>query len=347
MTQALPTTRDETWRYSDLRALKAAVALPATPRIPSPAAPLAAGPNLLDAAVADAPAALALVTLAQRHGASAEPQLLGPGLITLAIDAPAGQAVHARQTLRVPAGVTATLIEPLSGAGWLNLVRDIVLEPGARLHHVLRQECDADATLTVTLGVDLAAGAHYQAFVLNAGAHFARVELRAALTGAGAHVAIDGVQLGDQRQTLEIITALDHRAAGTTGRQAVKSVLGGQATGSYLGKVRVAPGAQQTDSEQSAKALLLKRTATVNTKPELEIHADDVKCAHGATVGELDKAALFYLESRGLSPAEARMLLTEAFVADLVETIADAATRSDIAARTTARLQAMLGGAPA
>jgi Fe-S cluster assembly protein SufD len=99
----------------------------------------------------------------------------------------------------------------------------------------------------------------------------------------------------------------------------VRTVVGGKATGSYLGKVAVARGAQKTDAAQSVKAMLLDRTATANAKPELEIFADDVKCAHGATVGELDQAALFYLASRGLPPAEAKQLLLQAFVAGVFE----------------------------
>ena len=103
----------------------------------------------------------------------------------------------------------------------------------------------------------------------------------------------------------------------------MRSVLGGKAVGSYLGKVEVARGAQQTDGEQSVKAMLLDRGATANCKPELEIFADDVKCAHGATVGELDKMALFYLRSRGVSEEEAKALLTQAFVADAIDRIGE------------------------
>ena len=108
----------------------------------------------------------------------------------------------------------------------------------------------------------------------------------------------------------------------------VRSVLGGKATGSYLGKVAVARDAQKTDASQSVKAMLLTRTATANAKPELEIFADDVKCAHGATVGELDAMALFYLESRGVGPAEARALLTRAFVADALARIGEERVRA-------------------
>jgi Fe-S cluster assembly protein SufD len=111
-----------------------------------------------------------------------------------------------------------------------------------------------------------------------------------------------------------------HAGIGGRSRQTIRSVLNGKAAGSYLGKVEVARGAQQTDAEQSVKAMLLDRGATANCKPELEIFADDVKCAHGASVGELDAAQLFYAESRGLDPASARALLLEGFVMGLWDT---------------------------
>jgi len=109
-------------------------------------------------------------------------------------------------------------------------------------------------------------------------------------------------------------------------------VLGGKAVGSYLGKVEVARGAQQTDGEQSVKAMLLDRGATANCKPELEIYADDVKCAHGASVGELDPVQMFYAQSRGLDPASARALLLEGFIMGLWDAVSDEGQRETIRA---------------
>ena len=133
----------------------------------------------------------------------------------------------------------------------------------------------------------------------------------------GASFELFGANIGGGLSTNEIVTTLRHVGAGACSRQVVRSVLGGTATGSYLGKVEVARGAQQTDAEQSVKAILLSRGATANCKPELEIFADDVKCAHGASVGELDEMQLFYAESRGLDPASARTLLLQGFVMGL------------------------------
>ena len=166
--------------------------------------------------------------------------------------------------------------------------------------------------------VTLSAGARMHFHVLNASAGYGRIALDVTLHD-GAHFEFGAVQIGGGSANLEIVTTVRHIEPNATSNQTVRSVLGGTATGSYLGKVAVARDAQKTDSVQSVKAMLLTRTATANAKPELEIYADDVKCAHGATVGELDKNALFYLAARGLPPAEAQTLLLQAFVAEVFE----------------------------
>jgi Fe-S cluster assembly protein SufD len=152
--------------------------------------------------------------------------------------------------------------------------------------------------------------------VLNIADRYGRVSLDVTL-GEGADFALNAVQIGGGDATVEIVTTLRHIAPGATSRQTVRSVLGGRATGSYLGKVAVSRGADGTDSEQSVRAMLLDRTATANAKPELEIYADDVKCAHGCAIGELDPAGLFYLQARGLPRAEAKRLMLQAFVAEV------------------------------
>ena len=164
--------------------------------------------------------------------------------------------------------------------------------------------------------VTLGAGARCAFHVLNAGAGYGRVALDVMLHD-GAHFEFGAVQVGGGEANLEIVTTVRHVEPNATSRQVVRSVLGGAATGSYLGKVAVSRGADGTDSEQSVRAMLLDRTATANAKPELEIYADDVKCAHGAAIGELDAQALFYLAQRGLPPMEARTLLLQAFVAEV------------------------------
>jgi Fe-S cluster assembly protein SufD len=162
----------------------------------------------------------------------------------------------------------------------------------------------------------LGQGAKARIFALNAAPVFGRIELEVSLD-EGAEFELFGANIGTGLSTNEIVTNVKHVGVGGRSRQTIRAVLNGTAVGSYLGKVEVARGAQQTDAEQSVKAMLLDRGATANCKPELEIFADDVKCAHGATVGELDAMQLFYAESRGLDPASARALLLEGFVMGL------------------------------
>jgi Fe-S cluster assembly protein SufD len=173
-------------------------------------------------------------------------------------------------------------------------------------------------------------GAKARLFMLNTAPVYGRVEIEVSLA-EGANFELFGANIGTGLSTNEIVTNVKHLGEGGRSRQTIRSVLNGKAVGSYLGKVEVARGAQQTDAEQSVKAMLLDRGATANCKPELEIFADDVKCAHGASVGELDAMQLFYAESRGLDPASARALLLEGFVMGLWDSAKDADAISDAA----------------
>lgn len=189
--------------------------------------------------------------------------------------------------------------------------------------------------------VTLEAGAALAFHIINSGGAYGRVALDVTLH-AGAQFDLGGIIIAGGEQVLEIVTTVRHAGPGAVSRQVVRCVAGGSASATYLGKVAVAREGQQTDAAQSFKALLLDRGATANAKPELEIFADDVKCAHGATVGELDKAALFYLESRGVPPGQARGLLMRAFLSDALESIADDNVRDAAEARVTALLEAVL-----
>ncbi len=165
------------------------------------------------------------------------------------------------------------------------------------------------------LAIVLEAGAEFDLRILNAGGGYGRIALRVTLH-EGARFTLGAAQLGAGEQRLELITEVTHAAPDAVSRQVVRSVLAGHATGTYLGKVAVARGSNGTDSEQSVRAMLLSRTATANAKPELEIYADDVKCAHGCAVGELDANGLFYMASRGIAPPEAKKLMLQAFIAE-------------------------------
>lgn len=178
------------------------------------------------------------------------------------------------------------------------------------------------------LEIDLAAGAQFDLRVLLAGTGSARVSVRVVL-GEGARFHLGAAQLAGGAATAEIVTHVTHSAPGAVSRQVVRSVAGGTASANYLGKVLVAKGADGTDGEQSVRAMLLDRTASANARPELEIHADDVKCAHGCAVGELDANGLFYMASRGLPPAEAKRLMLQAFIAEAFVGAPDQAALQD------------------
>ena len=166
------------------------------------------------------------------------------------------------------------------------------------------------------VAMTLHADASASLFALNTAAHYGRIEIDVSLH-EGAHFSLHAANIGGGSSNLEIVTVVRHLEPSATSRQMVRSVLGGKAVGSYLGKVAVSRDAQHSDSVQSVKAMLLNRGASANAKPELEIYADDVKCAHGASVGELDREQLFYAAARGLDPASARALLLDGFVGGL------------------------------
>lgn len=187
--------------------------------------------------------------------------------------------------------------------------------------------------------ITLEAAARLTFHIINCGGAYGRVALDVALHD-GASFELGGIIIAGGEQVLEIVTTVRHLGPGASSRQVIRCVAGGTATATYLGKVAVARAGQKTDAVQSFKALLLARGATANAKPELEIFADDVKCAHGATVGELDKTALFYLESRGIPPVQAQALLTRAFLSDALVSITDDAEREAAEARVTALLGA-------
>ncbi|MEN9926844.1 MAG: hypothetical protein RL268_2970 [Pseudomonadota bacterium] len=200
-------------------------------------------------------------------------------------------------------------LEPL----WPIAPERIVL--GAGEQGVLAVLHTGNSPVARDLEIVLGDGAEYALHLLDAGESYGRFAVRVTL-GAGAEFTFGAAQLAGAGQTLEIVTEVTHAAPDAVSRQVVRSVASARSTVNYLGKVLVAKGADGTDGEQSVRAMLLDRTATANARPELEIYADDVKCAHGCAVGELDAQALFYMAQRGLPPQEAKKLMLQAFVAE-------------------------------
>ena len=165
------------------------------------------------------------------------------------------------------------------------------------------------------------AGARYDNYVVSVGSGLGRNRVTANLAGEGAHCTLDGAYAARGRQHLDHTSKIVHAVADTTSRQVYKGVIDDKARGVFQGHIVVAEDAQRADGNQLNRALMLSDTAEIDSKPMLEIYADDVQCSHGATAGDLDENQLFYLHSRGIPPAEARRLLVEAFLAETIENI--------------------------
>ena len=187
----------------------------------------------------------------------------------------------------------------------------------------------SDAPEVLRMRVRLGEGARAAFFVTNRGGDYTRVELEVHLA-RGAHFEFGGVTIGGGDATREFVTQVVHAEPEATSNQTIRAVHWDTGTGNFLGEIKVARHAQKTDAAQDFKGLLLEAGASANAVPQLEIFADDVKCAHGATVGELDEAARFYMMARGVDPATAQRLLVQAFIGDAFVSLEDEAERETL-----------------
>jgi len=229
-------------------------------------------------------------------------------------------------------GASGTLLESHIAAGdgvyFSNGVTEIALERGTALrHYTLQNEHPSAFHLATVKGV-FADGAQYESFVLQLGGRLARHEIHARLDGRRIECRLNGAYLLRGEQHADNTTVIEHTAPECLSRELYKGVLDGMARGVFQGKILVHREAQKTDGHQLNKALLLSRGAEIDSKPELEIYADDVKCGHGATAGEIDDDALFYLQSRGIDAETARGLLVDAFVGEAIEQIGHEASQA-------------------
>jgi len=234
-------------------------------------------------------------------------------------------ASYPRCLLVAESGSTVTVVEDYVAlqeeAYFTNAVTEIALADNARVNHIRVQRDSGPAFHIANCAVSLAHASRYQSVSVALGARISRYNLNVLQAAEGAECAIDGLALIAERQLADTHTCIDHAKPHGTSRQLHKCIVGGAAHAVFNGKIVVRPGAQLTDSSQSSRNLLLTGKARVDTKPQLEIFADDVKCAHGATVGQLDNEEVFYLKSRGLSDVAARNLLTYAFGAEIIDRI--------------------------
>lgn len=242
-----------------------------------------------------------------------------------------GIASHPRVVLIAEPGSAVTLIEEYvalhDGASFTNTVAEVVVGAGAQVEHVRVQREARQAFHLGRCAVSLAQDSRYHSVSVALGAKMSRLGLDVRQIGAGTDCALDGLALIGERQVADTHSFIDHAEPHGKSRQLHKCIVDGAAHAVFRGKVMVRPGAQRTDSAQSSRNLLLSSRAAVDTLPQLEIFADDVKCTHGATVGELDSEEVFYLRSRGLSETAARKLLTYAFGAEIIDRIPVASLR--------------------
>jgi len=194
---------------------------------------------------------------------------------------------------------------------------------------------------TDRLRVHVGKGGRFEAFVTIAGGHYQRVEIEVTLE-EGAHFEFGGVTIGGGDKVQEFVTRTIHAHPHATSNQVVRAVQWDHSTGNFLGRIEVARDAQKTDAAQNFRAILLNRGASANTKPELEIFADDVLCAHGAAIGQLDEMARYYMASRGIAPDVAKRLLIQAFIGDAFVAVDDDATRDRMLDETLAFLEGTL-----
>jgi Fe-S cluster assembly protein SufD len=258
-------------------------------------------------------------------------------------------AAQPRIVIELEPGAHATFVQHfVDGAadsrGWSNSVTQLKLRAGSRLGFYRLQRHASGVAHTSLFSAELDESAELTAGYFDLGARLVRNDIEIVLRGAGASTALFGLLLAGRGQHVDDHTLIRHAAGATVSSESFRGIIGERGRGVFNGKVVVEPGCQRIDARQSNDTLLLGEHAEIDTKPELEIYANDVKCSHGSTVGELDSEQLFYLRARGLADVEARRLLTAAFATTIVEQIPDADLRESTLAQVTTRLAALTEG---
>ncbi|HJS46501.1 MAG TPA: Fe-S cluster assembly protein SufD, partial [Gemmatimonadales bacterium] len=258
-----------------------------------------------------------------------------------------GAMIHARNLVLLERQAAATLVESFVSLAdvpaFTNAVSEVRVGDGARLAHVKIQRQGERAFHVDTTQADQGRDSTWDSFSFAIGGALARTNLYTRLSGAGSHVTLDGLYILHGTQHVDHQTRVEHIAPNCTSWEVYKGILDGASHGVFNGKVYVRPEAQKTDGKQTNNNLVLSDRAKVDTKPQLEIFADDVKCTHGATVGRLDEGALFYLRSRGLPPAEARRTLTWGFASDVLQNVASVPVREHLLRLAKERLEEAAG----
>ncbi len=356
----LPDTRSEEWRYTSLAALAAhdfALADAPAPRVRADGAEIFS----LRESPAAAPALGSLIDLKRHPLAALATALLEDGVvirtaanadvgapISLAVAAP----VRERPALSVPrfrieaarGSRVAVLLDHSSaaarGAHFTNSVIEVDLAENAQVELTLVQRENDDAFHASNTAVRIARGARFTSRVITLGGRLVRNDLAVVLAEEGAECVLDGLYLGTGERVVDNHSLVDHAVAHGTSKQLYKGVLGGTSQGVFRGRVIVRPGAQKTNAMQSNPNIVLSNGAEIDSKPQLEIWADDVKCSHGSAIGRLDENALFYLRSRAIGEREARALLTRGFAAEIFAALPNATLRDALAEDFARRVSA-------
>lgn len=325
----LPSRRDEAWKYTDLLAAVRAIPAPSAPTSTRGSGPLAGVATDREVLVLNGQAEHAALRLADGD------------TLALRFIASGGGAHACELQITVEPGASATLLESYEGEGAYVAAADleIHLGEGAALERVVIEADAAEAVSVSTADVRLSPRARFAQTVATTGARLQRHETRVLHPGAGAELRMDALYVLHDRHA-DLTSVVEHRGENGVTSEVAKGVAGGKARAVFQGRIVVAPGADGTDARLRHDALLLNEGAEVNAKPELEIYADDVQCAHGATVGALDDEQLFYIRSRGIAEAEGKSLLMRAFLGEVVERIAHDGARGAVAAWVDAQLDA-------
>lgn len=327
----LPGRRDEDWRWTDLRGLIRAVP-PISPDAEARGPAPFAGEAFV---VVNGHPATQVFTVA-----AGEPRTIALRFVSLAN----GTAHRASVRIDVAAGGSLTLLESYEGQGEgyvADTAIDLRLGEGARVERIVLAADEARAVTVSTAEVSVAAGASFTQTILTDGARRQRLETHVRHPGQGALVRLDGVYLVGGGRHADLTSVVTHAGEGGATSELVKGAVSGQGRAVFQGRIVVQRGADQTDARMGHHALILSDRAEVDAKPELLIFADDVSCAHGNTVGALDEDALFYARQRGIPATEAKAMLTEAFVGEVVDRIEHGAARDVAGAWVADKLRAL------
>ncbi|SPE35229.1 Iron-regulated ABC transporter permease protein SufD [Candidatus Sulfopaludibacter sp. SbA3] len=251
--------------------------------------------------------------------------------IQISYDAPEGTATHPRTLILVGANAQCTIVETYRGQGayFTNAVTEIVLGENTVVDHYKVQRESREAFHVATMQVQVGRSASFGSHSISLGGALVRNDVNAVLS-EGSHATINGLYVVNGTQHVDNHTVIDHAKPHGTSHELYKGILDGTANAVFNGRIIVRKDAQKTDSKQTNKNLVLSDNAVIHTKPELQIHADDVRCTHGATIGQLDGEAMFYLQSRGIGKQDARSLLTYAFAQDIIDRVKVQSVKEDL-----------------